>query len=76
MPYIFSASSRASRASTGSDSVGSNGSIDLPGGFLGQSMVSDASYAERISAVDDYNESPLSEQLEPIAVIGMGTYNG
>ncbi|KAK0644424.1 lovastatin nonaketide synthase [Cercophora newfieldiana] len=69
MPYIRSESSTPS-AESGSDF----------GDYLSgraqlqfQSIVDDATYAERIKDVfPDYAEKPLSEQLEPIAVVGMG----
>jgi hypothetical protein len=38
-----------------------------------QSVIGDAEYAERIRrSYPEYTEKPLSEQLEPIAVVGMG----
>jgi len=35
-----------------------------------QRIVSDAEYAA--ASLPDYSEAPISEQLEPIAVVGMG----
>jgi hypothetical protein len=40
---------------------------------VAQGIVGDAEYAERIRQFyPEYSEKPLSEQAEPIAVIGLG----
>ena len=45
-------------------------SSDEPERLQELAIVSDEEYAANFH--DDYSEKPLSEQLEPIAVVGMG----
>ncbi|KAK7953549.1 polyketide synthase [Apiospora saccharicola] len=65
MPYMKSGSS--------SDSASDNAGEYITRRFATQSMVDDATYAEKIASIfPDSVEKPLSDQLEPIAVVGMG----
>lgn len=67
MPYMQS----------GTPSEGSSSASDQgPRHITGQAIIDDDAYAEILkNAFPDYAEKPLSEQLEPIAVVGMGTFN-
>jgi hypothetical protein len=67
MPYI--------RSSTPSTDSSDESGDQLPYRTLAQSIIDDVSYAENVgNTFPDYTEKPLSEQLEPIAVVGMGMY--
>ncbi|KAI8630512.1 lovastatin nonaketide synthase [Xylariaceae sp. FL1651] len=65
MPYIGTFTPSASSSTDGGD--------QLPQFAYTQSIIDDASYAELAGKTfPGYTEKPLSEQLEPIAVVGMG----
>lgn len=68
MPYM--------RSGTSSDSASDNAGEYIARRFATQSVVDDATYAEKIASVfPDSTEKPLSDQLEPIAVVGMGKHS-
>lgn len=52
-----------------SSSSASDGGLEYSFGIDSQGIVDDATYASRLSS---NTETPLSQQLDPIAVIGMG----
>lgn len=60
MPFI------RDRSTPGSSDV----EYDSNGAFGAQQVTDDISYAG--ASLPGYSEKPLSEQLEPIAVVGMG----
>ena len=60
MPFIRDSSTPSS----------SDVEYDTNGAFRGQQVTDDISYAG--TTLPGYSEKPLSEQLEPIAVVGMG----
>ncbi|KAJ8117147.1 hypothetical protein ONZ43_g4275 [Nemania bipapillata] len=65
MPYIGTNTPSADSSSEGGDHFARLGG--------GQSIVDDATYADNVrNTFQGYTEKPLSEQLEPIAVVGMG----
>ncbi|KAJ2995621.1 hypothetical protein NUW58_g1225 [Xylaria curta] len=65
MPYIGTSTPSADSSSEGGDQFPRLGG--------GQSIIDDATYAENVgNTFPGYAEKPLSEQLEPIAVVGMG----
>jgi hypothetical protein len=65
MPYIGTNTPSADSSSEGGDHFPRLGG--------GQSIIDDATYADNVrNTFPGYAEKPLSEQLEPIAVVGMG----
>ena len=62
MPFIKDSSTPSS----------SDVEYDSNGAIRGQQVTDDISYAE--ATLPGYPEKPLSEQLEPIAVVGMGNH--
>ena len=66
MPGLIRQSYSSSSSSDGSYSNDDSSSISSTG------LHDDLSYPAL--SVPDYGEKPLSEQLEPIAVVGMGEY--
>ena len=66
MPGLIRQSYSSSSSSDGSFSNDDSSSISSTG------LHDDLSYPAL--SVPDYGEKPLSEQLEPIAVVGMGEY--
>jgi hypothetical protein len=66
MPYM-----RSGTPSEGSSSSSEQGPQYKPG----QAIIDDEAYAELLRNIfPDYAEKALSEQLEPIAVVGMGMF--
>lgn len=65
MPSLLRAASSSPSASEG----------DTPGTSVGSSVNGDVTSDYPAVTFPDYAEKPLDEQLEPIAVIGMGKLN-
>jgi hypothetical protein len=69
MPYM-----RSGTPSEGSSSASEQGPQRVY--TSGQFIIDDEAYAEALKSIfPDYAEKALSEQLDPIAVVGMGTFN-